>query len=100
MQMILFFILLITEILTIVVLHQHFYNFSKTKHFISIIIHVILSLWVWIFFFETYFYNSFYDNPKHVWLMMKMTGTIVAIVFPRIILIILHFTGKLLKVKS
>ncbi len=98
--MILFFILLITEILTIVVLQQHFYNFSKSKHFISIIIHVILSLWLWIFFFETYFYNSFYDNPKHVWLMMNLTGMIAAIVFPRVILIILHFTGRLLKLKS
>lgn len=98
--MILFFILIITEILTIVVLQQHFYHFSRTIHFISIISHVILSLWLWIFFFELSFYNSFYDNPKHVWLMMNLTGMFAAIIFPRIILIILHFTGKFLKLKS
>jgi uncharacterized protein len=98
--MILFLILIITEILTIVVLQQHFYNFSRTKHFISIIIHVILSLWLWIFYFETTFYNSFYDNPKHVWLMMNLTGMFAAIIFPRVVLIFMHFTGKLLKLKS
>ena len=96
----LFFILIITEVLSIVVLQQHFYYNSRTKHFIAIIIHVILSLWVWIFFLETAFYNSFYDNPKHVWLMMNLTGMFIAIIFPRIILIILHFIGKLLKLKS
>jgi uncharacterized protein len=98
--MILFFILIITEILTIVVLQQHFYYSSRTKHFISIILHVILSLWVWIFFLEISFYNSFYDNPKHVWLLMNLTGMFAAVIFPRIILIILHFTGKFLKLKS
>jgi len=98
--MILLLILIITEILTIVVLQQHFYHFSRTIHFISIIVHVILSLWLWIFFFELSFYNSFYDNPEHVWLMMNLTGMFVAIVFPRIILIMLHFTGRLLKLKS
>ena len=99
-MILLFFILIITGILSITVLQQHFYYTSRTKHFIAIIIHVILSLWVWIFFFETSFYNSFYDNPKHVWLMMNLTGMVIAIIFPRAILIILHFTGKLLKLKS
>src|ERR1035437_478156 len=98
--MILLLILIITEILTIVVLQQHFYHFSRTIHFISIIVHVILSLWLWIFFFELSFYNSFYDNPEHVWLMMNLTGMFVAIVFPRIILIMMHFTGRLLKLRS
>ena len=56
-------ILIITEILTPIVLKQHFYTDSKAKYSISIVIHVILSLWVWILFIETTSYNSFYDNP-------------------------------------
>jgi predicted MPP superfamily phosphohydrolase len=51
-------------------------------------------------FIETASYNSFYDNPKHVWLMMNMAAIICAIVVPRIILIILHFTGKLVNIKK
>jgi uncharacterized protein len=98
--MLLFLILLITEILTFVVLRQHYYNYSGTKHFIFSVIHVILSFWVWIIFIAFSYYNSFYDTPQHVWLMMMLTGVLVAIVFPRIILIVLHFAGKLINMKG
>jgi uncharacterized protein len=93
-------ILIITEILTVVVLRQHFYHQSKAKYFISIFIHIILSLWVWIIFIEITSFRSFYDCPRHVWLMMNMTGLIVAVVIPRIILDILHFSGKLARIKK
>jgi predicted MPP superfamily phosphohydrolase len=93
-------VLIITEFLTPVVLRQHLYKNSKAKYFISVVIHIILSLWVWIIFMETASYNSFYDNPKHVWLMMNMAAIICAIVIPRVLLIMLHFTGKLIKIKS
>ena len=98
--MVLLFILIITEILTFVVLRQHFYHTSKPKYFISLVINVILSLCVWITYVETTSFRSFYDNPRHVWLMMNMTGLIVAVVIPRIILDIVHFTGKLLRIKK
>ena len=96
----LFILLLITEILTQVVLKQHFFYKSKSKYTFSVVLTTLLSLWVWIIFFETAAFNSFYDHPKHVWLMMSMMGIIVAIIIPRIILIILHFTGKLINIKS
>ena len=96
----LFIILLIIEILTLVVLRQHFYNHSKPKYYISLLFHIILSLWVWIIFFETTSYNSFYDNPKHVWMMMNMASIIIAIIIPRAILDILHFSGKILNLKN
>ena len=93
-------VLIITEILTTVVLRQHFYTDSKAKYSISMVIHVILSLWVWILFFETTSYKSFFDNPKHVWLMMNLTGIVIAVVIPRVILNILHFSGKLIRIKN
>ena len=93
-------ILLIIEILMFVVLLQHFYTNSKAKYYISIITHVILSIWLWIIYFETIYYNSFYDNPKHVWLMMNLTMLFIAVVVPRIIIIIAHFTGKLINLKN
>jgi predicted MPP superfamily phosphohydrolase len=98
--MLLFIILIITEILTFVVLRQHFYNYSKAVYFISLIINIILSICVWIIFIETISFRSFYDDPRHVWLMMNMTGMIVAVVIPRIILNILHFSGKLSRLKK
>ena len=93
-------ILIVTEILTMLVLREHFYHHSKTKYFLSMIIHVILSFAVWITFIEMDSFKGFFDSPRHVWLMMNMTGLIVAIVIPRIILDILHFTGRLVRIKK
>jgi predicted MPP superfamily phosphohydrolase len=96
----LFIILLILDILTPLALKDHFFNHSKPKYYISITIHIILSLWTWLIFVEEVSYNSFYDNPKHVWLMMNMASIIITIVIPRIIINILHFTGKLANIKE
>lgn len=93
-------ILLIAEIFTPIVLKQHFLINSKAKYYISLIIHIILSLWVWIIFLETATYNSFYDNPRHVWLLLVLNGIIIAVVVPRIITIILHFSGRLINIKN
>jgi hypothetical protein len=93
-------ILIVTDILTILVLQEHFYHFSKAKYFLSIIIHVILSLAVWITFIELDSFRGFFDSPQHVWLMMNMTGLIVAVVIPRVLLDILHFTGKLVRIRK
>ena len=93
-------ILIVTEILTILVLREHFYHHSKAKYFLSMIIHVILSLALWITFIEMDSFRGFFDSPRHVWLMMNMTGLIVAVVIPRVLLDILHFTGKLVRIKK
>lgn len=93
-------ILIITEVLTPAVLRQHFYSISKAKYFISIIIHVILSIWLWVLFFEINSYKSFFDTPRHIWLLMNMTGMMCAVVVPRAILNIFHFTGRLVRIKT
>jgi len=92
-------ILIITEVLTWVVLRQHFYSKSRVKYYISIIIHVILSMWLWILFIEIATYNGFFDTPRHIWLLMNLTGMICAVVAPRAILIIFHYSGRLARIK-
>lgn len=93
-------ILLITEILTPMVLKQHFYYNSKPKYYIALVIHIVISIWTWAFFYGLISYNSFYDNPRHVWLMMNMLATIIAVIIPRVILDILHFTGKIINLRK
>jgi uncharacterized protein len=88
--------LIISEMLLLVLLKQHFYNQSKPKYYLSLIIHILLSLWVWVTFFETILFRGPYDSPRHVWLMMILAGVVIAIVVPRFIVIIMHFTGKLI----
>ena len=97
--LIILIILIITEILTFFVLRQHFYPSSKPKYYISLVIHVALSLWIWITYFETTSFRGFFDSAKHIWLMMNLTGLFIAVVLPRIILDILHFSGKLIRIK-
>jgi len=93
-------ILILTEVFTLVALHQHFYARSKTRYFLSLLIHIILSLWLWRLYIEIELYNDFYDTSRHIWMLMNMTGMVIAVVFPRFILIMFHFTGKLIRLRS
>jgi uncharacterized protein len=93
-------ILIITEVLTLVVMRQHFYSSSRAKYYISTIIHLILSMWLWILFFEVTANKGFFDTPRHIWLLMNLTGMICAVVVPRILLIMFHFSGRLIKIKN
>jgi uncharacterized protein len=98
--MLLFFVLLFAEIFTPVVFRQLFYNSSRVKYYIIIIIHAILSMWLWILFFEIVSFRGFYDDPFHIWMQMNMRGVIVAVVAPRILLILMHFTGVFIRRKE
>jgi uncharacterized protein len=95
--MLLIAILVISELLTIVVLRQHYKGISKAKYFVAIVINSILSLYMWILFINVSSYKGNYDDPGHVWLMMNLMGAFCAILAPRIILDIMHFAGKLLR---
>lgn len=96
----LFLILITTEILTFAVLRQHFHDTSLTRFYISSTLNFALSIWLWILFFEISLYQGLFDTPGHIWLLMNFTGVVCAIVFPRIMLIFFHFTGKLIKRKT
>lgn len=98
--MILFIILIVSEFLTFLVFRQHFKGFSRTKYYLSTIINAILSAWMWIVYIEVSSFKGDFDDPGHVWLMMALNGTFCAILFPRTLLDILHFTGVGLKYSS
>jgi predicted MPP superfamily phosphohydrolase len=98
--MIILIILLVSEFLTFLVFRQHFLGLSKAKFYSSTIINAILSIYMWILFIEINTYNGNYDEPGHVWLLMNLTGTYCAILIPRTILDMLHFSGKLIRIKN
>jgi predicted MPP superfamily phosphohydrolase len=98
--MLLLIILIITEVLTPAVLRQHLLSVNKVRYYILLVIHIILSLWLWILFFEFAGYKSFFDNQQNVWMLLNLMGMITAVVAPRVILIICHFTGTLIRRKS
>lgn len=97
--MLLIAILIPSEVLTLVVLSEMFRRRSKPLFSISVIIHVVLSIWLWKLIFKSISYTGFFDNPDHVWLLMNKTGAICAILIPRIILVVSHFSGKLIRIR-
>lgn len=85
--------MVLSEILLPVVLRQHLFSKYRIRYYILLVIHVLLSIWLWLLFFEVAGYKSFYDDPQHVWMLMNLTGMVAAVVAPRVIVIICHFTG-------
>jgi len=98
--MILLILLVVTELLTPAVLRQHIFSKSKALFYIILIIHLILSMWLWILFIGTAGNQGFFDTPGHIWNIMQLTGMIAAVVVPRMILILAHFSGKMIRYKS
>ena len=97
--MLLFIFLVITEILTVMTLRETIRSRSRGLFFISIIIHIVFSIWLWTLLYALVTYRSFFDNPVHVRMLLGMTGTIGMVVLPRVFLISAHYTGKLIRVR-
>ena len=98
--MTLFIILLLTEVLTLTALSQILQKRSREVFTVTIVIHAILSLWVWMIFLEVTTYKGLYDMPEHVWMIMSMKGIICNVIVPRIILTLFHFTGRAINFKK
>lgn len=98
--MVFLMILIASEFLTFFVFRQHYKGFSRVKYLVSNIINAIFSIYLWILFIEVTSYKGNFDNPGHIWLLMNLTGTFCAILVPRILLDILHFTGKIIRLKK
>ncbi len=86
-------ILLIIEILTIIVIRQHFFDRSWMRYYLFLTINTILSVWLWVLCFKAVNYEGFFEETDHVWLLMSLNGMIGALVIPRIILSSFHFSG-------
>ncbi len=98
--MILIFILIIfLEILTIMALREH-YSRSKPKFFIILAVHLMLSIWLWFLLIKVTVYKGYYDSPDNISTRMNLTGMYCAVVFPRVLICFLHFSGKLFRIKK
>lgn len=93
-------VLLATEILTLVVIRHHFYDKSWMRYYFLMTINAVLSIWIWILYFNIISHKGFIDEPDHLWAIQNLNGMIFAVVVPRIILIIFHFSGMLSRKKT
>jgi predicted MPP superfamily phosphohydrolase len=94
-----FIILLTLEILTYLVLREHYQNSSKFKFYISLTFNFILSVFLWYFFVKSRTFRGFFDSPENISLHMDLTGMICAVAIPRFILSFFHFTGRLIRIR-
>ena len=95
--MILLFILIASEFLTFLAFRQHYKGVSKTKYYLSTVINSILTIYLWILYIQVSSFTGKYDDPSHVWLLMNLRGAFAAVLFPRVLFDILHYTGKLIR---
>lgn len=93
-------ILAASELLTFLTLKQHYQGTTRSKYYISIVINSILSIYMWILFIKVSTYKGNFDDAGHIWLTMNLAGTFCAVLVPRILLDILHFTGKLIRIRK
>jgi len=93
--MALFIVLALTEVLTLAVIRQYLYDRSWLSYYFAITIHAVLSIWIWILWFQNASFRGMPDDPAHVWSVMNLRGMLFAVVVPRILIIVFHFSGTL-----
>jgi uncharacterized protein len=98
--MILLIILICTELLTTVVIRQRYKGSLKIRYYAISTINSILSIYMWILYVKVNSFKGSFDDPGHIGLMMNMTGTFCAVLVPRVILNLLHFSGVLIRIRK
>jgi predicted MPP superfamily phosphohydrolase len=59
-----------------------------------------LSAWLWYLLISITFWKGEFDEPENIWMRMNLMGMIVAVILPRTVVCLFHFTGKLLRIRS
>ena len=99
MMIMIFILVIVLEFLTIAALWDH-YCHSKPKYYVVAAAHFILSIWLWFLLIKIAAYKGYYDSPVNIWTRMNLTGMYCAVVFPRVLISFLHFSGKLLRFRK
>jgi predicted MPP superfamily phosphohydrolase len=98
--MIFILVLVAIELFSASVFRQHLYSRSKPLFYFFIVLHVIISSWFWALTVSILSDKSAFDSPAHIWDLMQLSGMFAAVIIPRTILIILHYSGKLARRKE
>jgi len=98
--MALFILLVVVEILTLTVIRQQYYDKSWIRYYFFLTVNTILSIWLWVLWFEYVTYRGIFDEPEHIWILLNFAGIICAVVLPRIMLSAFHYTGRFMRRKT
>ena len=98
--MALFIFLLVVEVLTWIVIYQHFYKASRKAFYFSSLLNLALSIWLWMVFAGVYVNAEDFATQRFTWLFMNLIGLVCAVAVPRLIFVSFHFTGRFLKIRN
>jgi predicted MPP superfamily phosphohydrolase len=98
--MVLIIVLILLEILTVLVLRDHFYRSSRLRFWLSSGVNFLLSIWLWFVIISSLFFKGPFDTPSNIWMHLNMSGMIVAVGIPRMLLCLNHYSGKLLRIRK
>lgn len=93
-------IVAVIEVLTFLVIREYLLNTSRRLFVNSLTINIMLSVLLWAFIIITAAGGGTYDSPENVSNRMVLAGMICAVVVPRVLLIIFHYSGKLLRLRQ
>lgn len=93
-------ILIILELLTFLTLAEHFSKGPARRYFIVLLINIIGTFWIWIVFIKVTTFRGDFDEPQNVVSRMNLTLLICAVLIPRFIMTLFHFTGRLIRIRK
>lgn len=98
--MVLLILLIIIEVLTINVIKQHFYDRSWMSYYFIMTVNAVISIWLWVLWIKIISFGGIYDQPENISAITGFYGMISAVVLPRTIMILFHFSGIFIRRKS
>lgn len=93
-------ILLTLELLTFLVLKEHYSEHSKLKYYIILAINTLLGIWLWIVLIRSTTYKGVFDAPQNIVTHMNLVLVISAVLITRFIMIFLHYAGRLFRIRK
>jgi predicted MPP superfamily phosphohydrolase len=98
--MALLILLIIIEVLTINVIRQHFYDRSWMSYYFIMTVNAMISIWLWVLWIKIISFGGIYDQPENISAVTSFYGMMSAVVLPRTIMILFHFSGIFIRRKS
>lgn len=92
--------LIALELLTFMVLREYLYKRSVIIFYIILVINIILSCLFWLVLISTLSYKADFDNPSNIRNHMNLAGMIIAVLIPRVIMVFLHYAGRLVRIRK
>lgn len=91
--------LLAAWVLTFIVIRERLYSGSRLNFLAVITLQAILNLLLLYYLIMIVTYKGDFDEPANIWHRTAIMGLFFALVVPEFLIILFHFTGKLLRFK-